>query len=46
MATDDFWDRAGIALVILAILLGMGSCGALLNASDRCQPPNTGGEHG
>jgi len=27
--TEDFWHMAGMSLVILAILLGMGSCGAL-----------------
>lgn len=29
MPTDEFWDRLGTALIIFAILVGIGSCGRL-----------------
>lgn len=29
--TEDFWDAAGKALVIFALLFGMGACGAMWN---------------
>ena len=32
--TKDFWQMAGLALMFLAITLGMGSCGALINVSE------------
>lgn len=42
--TKDFWNAAGVALVIFAICLGVGSCGALLNATGGC--PDTHSTHG
>lgn len=33
--TNDFWDNCGLAAIILAILLGMGGCGALWNITDH-----------
>ncbi len=29
--TQNFWNAAGFALVIFALLVGMGACGALWN---------------
>jgi hypothetical protein len=46
--TDNFWNSAGVALIIFAILFGTGSCMGLstMNNCDHRQAPNPnlGGE--
>lgn len=32
--TGDFWDKAGVALVLFALAMGMGSCSFLVDAGN------------